>query len=355
MANITPHSETTIEAVDESTAGKQRFIFMSSIDGTVKLSGAQSCQVLVEDADGNKQLAIAVVSIGQISTDSVKSVNGSVDVVNLDGSNLKATVSDVEDTINNHLGTIKTDQGELGDSLTDLRNDAVIKSSTSAQTVKGEFTSTGKLGVVGKESEAFNVSFVNGQATIATNNGLDILSPTSFYRQPATEATGSFDNLVNGSLVSKAQVKEAINDITGTHFDKWVIMGTPEALTLTETLQPVYWPATTRFQSLPPADIEPTEDGKGITFKKAGLVHIKRKVSLGGANSENLYYEMRINGQTLAPLQAQAISVSKNTMSYDVEFYWQVSANQTVSIWANCLTGTCPLNYKGVCTLVEYL
>lgn len=28
---------------------------------------------------------------------------------------------------------------------------------------------------------------------------------------------------------------------------------------------------------------------------------------------------------------------------------------QTVSIWANCLTGTCLLNYKGVCTLVEYL
>lgn len=48
MDNITPHSATTIEAVDESMAEKQRFVFMSEIDRTVKLSAPQNGQFLVE-------------------------------------------------------------------------------------------------------------------------------------------------------------------------------------------------------------------------------------------------------------------------------------------------------------------
>lgn len=355
MANITEHSELSVEGVDVSTAGKQRFLFTNALNGTVTLTGEKDFNVMVTDENGNKQRAIAVANIAEIGTDSVKSVNGKVDVVVLDGSNINATVGVDTDTINNHLKTIKQDVDEIGDSVTDLRNDAVLKSTASSQSLKGSLTIQDELNVVGGVSEAFKISFANGQATVSTNNGLDIISPTTFARQPATESETSFATIANGALVSKSQVQEAINSVTGTHFDKWVIMGKPADIKLTTTLQPVYWTATTRFPNLPPADIVPTEDGTGVTFKKAGLIHIKRKVSLGGANTENLYYEMRINNQTLEPLQAQAISVSKNTMSYDVEFYWQVSANQTVSIWANCLTDTCNLNYKGVTTLIEYL
>lgn len=353
---ISRYSTNSIQGTQETNSGdKQTVVMTTPVDGDITLGSPGSCQVLVSLADGRKQIAVATVNFGTVSPASIESVNGKVGTIVLTGEDVDATVGGTLASVQGHLQTIKDDLGEVGDSLTDLRNDAVVKGTASLQTIKGPLMATGELGVLGTGSEAFKVSFVNGQATIATNNGLDILPDTSFLHQPATEATASFDAIPNGALVSKAQLQEAINTITGTHFDKWVIMGTPEALTLTETLQPVYWPATTRFPSIPPSDIEPTEDGTGIKFKKAGLIHIKRKVSLGGANSENLYYEMRINGQTLAPLQAQAISVSKNTMSYDVEFYWQVSANQTVSIWANCLTGTCPLNYKGVCTLVEYL
>lgn len=48
MYNITPHSSTTIEAVDDSKAGKQRFVSMSAIDGTVQLLDPKNCQFLLE-------------------------------------------------------------------------------------------------------------------------------------------------------------------------------------------------------------------------------------------------------------------------------------------------------------------
>lgn len=137
--------------------------------------------------------------------------------------------------------------------------------------------------------------------------------------------------------------------------DRWILNGKPENLTLTTSLQKVVMPATTRFPTTQPASMEMTEDGTGILFKKAGLVHFRRRVSLGGSNTENLFYEMRVNDTQLEPLQAQSVSISKDTMSYTIDFYWQVTAQQTLSIWANCLENTCALNYKGVTTIIEYI
>lgn len=141
----------------------------------------------------------------------------------------------------------------------------------------------------------------------------------------------------------------------GSHFDKWVLMGVPDPVNLTTSLQKIPFPVTTRFPSLPPESMELNAEGNGIIFKKPGLVHVKRNVSLGGSNTKNLYYEARINDQTLEPLQAQAVSVSENTMSFSIEFYWQVTMNQEFSIWGNCVSGEIPLNYKGVCMMFEYL
>lgn len=142
---------------------------------------------------------------------------------------------------------------------------------------------------------------------------------------------------------------------TGAHFDKWVIMGTPQPVTLDTSLKKIPFPTTTRFPSLPPESMELNQEGNGLIFKKPGLIHVKRNVSLGGSNINNLYYQARINGQTLEPLQSQAVSISENTMSFSIEFYWQVTANQEFSIWGNCLSGEMSLNYKGVCMLFEYL
>lgn len=291
----------------------------------------------------------SIVSVNNQLPDS----NNNVEVT---GEDINVTVAETTHSISQHLNTLKNDLGDLGNSVTDVLNNAVRKNAEAEQVMEGALNVKGTLTLTGTgKGESLQMVFANGTATFASNNGMEFASPAAFDYLPTTVSEATLAAIANKAFVTKEMLQGAITDVTGSHFDKWVIMGTPDALELTETLQPVYWPATTRFPSLPPSSMEPTEDGTGIKFKKAGLIHIKRKVSLGGANTENLYYEMRIDGKTLVPLQAQAISVSKNTMSYDVEFYWQVSANQTVSIWANCLTDTCNLNYKGVTTLVEYL
>lgn len=356
MANITPHSETNLEGVDLSEAGKQRFLFVNELSGTVVSEpNPLDNSVLVETPEGNLQRAFAVVPIATMPTTAVESVNGQVGVATINGSNTNAIVGGIEDTIENHLNTVKTDLGDLGDDLTDLRNNAVLTSRTTPQEVKSSFSVKDELNVVDGLGNSFQASIINGIATIATNNGLDIISNTNFDSNPTVVLDKDFDLMTNGQLVSKGQLQSVLSDVTGTHFEKWVAIGKPDDLTLTETLQKLYIPATTRFPNVPPADIQPTEDGKGIVFKKAGLVHIKRNVSLGGSNTENLYYEARINDQRLEPLLMQAVSVSQNTMNYSIEFYWEVSENQEFSIWANCLTDECTLNYKGVTTVIEYL
>lgn len=356
MANITPYSELNLEGVDQSEAGKQRFLFVQELNGTVVSEpDALSSSVLVENEDGELQRALAVVPISSIDTSSVQSVNGQVGVATVNGSNTNAVVAGVNDTIENHLNTVKNDLGDVGDDLTDIRNDAVLKSRTTPQEIKSPLSVKDEFTVGDGEGNAVQFAIVNGVATIVTNNGLDIVSDTNFDTNPTVVGDVDFDLMTNGQVVTKAQVQSVLSDVTGTHFEKWIASGKPEALTLTTTLQKLYIPATTRFPNVPPADIEPTADGKGIRFKKAGIVHIKRNVSLGGSNTENLYYEARINDEQLEPLQMQAVSVSENTMNFSIEFYWQVSANQVFSIWANCLKDDCVLNYKGVTMIVEYM
>lgn len=270
------------------------------------------------------------------------------------------------DIMASQINTIKTDQGDLGDQVHDiqgdvnsLKNNAVTK--TGSQVVDGKtLTNTvikNILDVRGDEAigEMFQVDFLDGTTQVATNNGMDFLSDVNFVIQPTTESVAKYEDVSLDSLVTKQQVAQAITDVTGTHFEKWVVMGVPDSIELTTSLQKMYMPATTRFPNIPPADIEPNSNGTGIIFKREGLVHIKRNVSLGGSNTENLYYEARINDERLEPLLAQAVSVSENTMNYSIEFYWYVYPNQEFSIWANCLKDTCTLNFKGVTTVIEYL
>lgn len=261
---------------------------------------------------------------------------------------------EVLETLSEQMTTTRNDLDDLGDQVLSIQGDVNILKMNSAQKTAPVFEES--LTVNGEDPDAmFQVSFVGNTAQLATNDGLDIVSPTNFLTSPIVEAPSSYDIMVPNAVVTKQQVATAISNITGAHFDKWVLMGVPEPVNLTTSLQKIPFPLTTRFPSLPPESMELNTDGNGIIFKKAGLIHVKRNVSLGGSNTKNLYYEARINDQTLEPLQAQAVSVSENTMSFSIEFCWQVSMNQEFSIWGNCVNGEISLNYKGVCMMIEYL
>ena len=243
----------------------------------------------------------------------------------------------------------------LSSEVNNIKKDYISKANKDTQILSGALQVMDQLDITDLEGHSVQIGFTAGTTYLATNNGFDFLADVIFNQAPTTSSTETYEEASLDSLVRKQQVAQAISNVTGNHLDRWCIMGVPESITLTTELQPVYMPATTRFPSLPPASMQPNEDGTGIKFLEAGLIHIKRNVSLGGTNTKNLYYEARINGQTLEPLQAQAVSVSENTMNYSIEFYWQVSAGQELTIWANCLSDTCALNYKGVTTVVEYM
>lgn len=58
--------------------------------------------------------------------------------------------------------------------------------------------------------ETFNVSFLNGTAQIATNNGLDIISHTNFVKNPTVETDANFEDLIPNNLVNKKQVSQIV-------------------------------------------------------------------------------------------------------------------------------------------------
>lgn len=351
MANITPHSVTSFEGVDASESGKQRFIFTSPLNyKIVSEPKHNSFQVITEDEKGNKQRAIATVSLGSISTSSVESVNGNVGVISLDGSNINCTYSGNLCTINNALEEIKADIDTLNTDVADY----VSKSYTGTQELKGALEVTDQVDIKShSDNSSIQFGFVAGGAYMATNNGFTFLNKVHFDKTITTSDTVSYSLATPDSYMRKQQVAQAIADVTGTHFEKWVTMGTPENLTVTSAWTKVYMPATRRFPNLPPEDIQPNEDGTGFIFKKAGLIHIKRNVSLGIQLYRNIKYQARINNQILEPLYPQ--TVDQGTMTYSIEFFWQVTANQELTIWAASQNDDVPLNYLGVTTMVEYL
>lgn len=306
------------------------------------------------------------IYLGTATNRTVQSIGSNVVAVNEiypDGEGKIAleagNINSANGTVQSVLTTLRNDVDDLGDQVSGIQSDVNTLKTSTALDGKTITNSVIKdvLDVRGNPiaGEAFNVSFINGTATLATNNGLDIISKTNFAQTPTVEGDKNYSDVASDEFVSKKQVAQAIASVAGSHFDKWVLSGVPENLTLTESLQPVYMPATTRFPNLPPESMEPNADGTGIIFKTPGLIHFKRNVSLAGSNVGNIYYQARINGQTLEPLNAQAVSIAENTMSYSVEFFWEVSANQEMTIWANSVDGNVPLNYRGVTTIVEYL
>ena len=65
---------------------------------------------------------------------------------------------------------------------------------------------------VGTEEGTLNIGIVAGTATIATNNGLDIVAQTKFDTAPTTDDNTTYANALEVSLMRKAQVATAIAD-----------------------------------------------------------------------------------------------------------------------------------------------
>lgn len=68
---------------------------------------------------------------------------------------------------------------------------------------------------VGTEEGTLNIGITAGTATIATNNGLDIVSPTKFDTAPTTDDSTAWADVNATALVTKAQVTTALSTAGG--------------------------------------------------------------------------------------------------------------------------------------------
>ena len=105
----------------------------------------------------------------------------------------------------------KEDFDKLSSEVANLQSDFNIlkgkaitedsQSTLSNKTIKGELRVNGN-----NEGETFNVSFAAGTATIATNNGLDVLSDTQFAKVPTIEKDEALSEVAENGFVTKKQL-----------------------------------------------------------------------------------------------------------------------------------------------------
>ena len=105
----------------------------------------------------------------------------------------------------------KEDFDKLSSEVSNLQSDFNIlkgkaitedsQSTLSNKTIKGELRVNGN-----NVGETFNVSFTAGTATIATNNGLDVLSDTQFAKVPTIEKDEALSEVAEKGFVTKKQL-----------------------------------------------------------------------------------------------------------------------------------------------------
>ena len=105
--------------------------------------------------------------------------------------------------------------GEVNESVSELQTQITAQAAAIADKVdKAGDTMTGTLNVpelnVATDEGTINLSITAGTATIATNNGLDIVAPTKFDTAPTTDDTTAWADVNATALVTKQQVTTAL-------------------------------------------------------------------------------------------------------------------------------------------------
>lgn len=130
--------------------------------------------------------------------------------------NNQSELGDQVQGIQGDVNTLKTKKADKaitleGYGITDgvsLDGEEEISNKTlSNSVIKGELNLQG-----GEEGTALNVSFNGTTAVLATNNGFEIASDTSFDKVPSVKADTSYSELLPNSLTPKKVVAQAISE-----------------------------------------------------------------------------------------------------------------------------------------------
>lgn len=119
---------------------------------------------------------------------------------------LASTVSSIQTDY-----TPKATTTALSNTVSGIQSDYVSKTAAAAQTIVSSLQMPELT--VGTAEGTLNLSITAGVATIATNNGLDIISQTKFDTSPTTDDTTTWANALDANLVSKSQVASALSEL----------------------------------------------------------------------------------------------------------------------------------------------
>lgn len=219
-------------------------------------SAAANAELAQNAADGSLQnaeraeaAAATAVSTAETFRNKIivieASIDANADAIQRTRSDFMESDSELQQQINAHaseLYTHRNDIDELGDQVAEIEskipatasaynqladkqyvNDAIAAGGggggggsidVSNKVDKSGDTMEGPLNLpelnVQTDEGTLNLSITAGVATIATNNGLDIVSQTKFDTTPTTDDNTTWENALDTSLVRKAQVATAI-------------------------------------------------------------------------------------------------------------------------------------------------
>jgi hypothetical protein len=101
------------------------------------------------------------------------------------------------------------------------------------------------------------------------------------------------------------------------------------------------------------ADFSLSSDGCGLVCATAGVVHIKKIVTVGTATTSNIYQTLYKNQAAID--NGQIFIHSSGCLSFEADFYSEVAANDELCIMANTTGEEFMINYSGVTVFAEYL
>lgn len=215
---ITEHAEelTTLRG-NQAALGDQ----VSNIESKIPESASETNplvtkqQLLDEEMDIRDDLN---ESVGELQTQITAQAG---EIAKLDSEKIDKN----QGTINAGKYLMVGDDGIVG--LTESGGGGGIANVIHDSTLNGKGTDDEPLGVaknleveeltVGTDEGTLNLSITAGVATIATNNGLDIVSQTKFDTAPTTDDNTTWENALDTSLVRKAQVAKATTDAISAH------------------------------------------------------------------------------------------------------------------------------------------
>lgn len=315
---------------------------------------------------------------GGSSGGAVDSVNGKTGAVVLTGADINVSTDDTT-TVSDKLTTLETNVDTMGGTVETLDNDVeelgtqVAEIQTTVNAIPNTYATKAEIPVatsdLTNDSGFITSAALSGYAqtsslaTVATSGSYNDLSnkptiPEAYTLPAATTSTlggvkpdGTTITVTADGTISAA-AQPAVQSITNPPYQIFQGVPTADPVTVGTTLARTLIPQTVKIPTTN-SDFTLSDDSCGIICNKAGVVHIKRIVTVGTATTSNIYQTLYKNQESIS--NGQTFIHSAGCLSLEVDFYTDVVANDELCIMANTTQTEFTINYSEITFFIEYL